>query len=143
MATHTLKVLFSETDSKLYPAVEIGFSEGCSCSVGDVVEFVFEDNYEQWKSATSADSISEYSISIKVADFVYKLKPNDNDPCGSGPDKGDYDLIAKDGNYVKAEGNKITVMKSPSKWAGMEYEYDVIITGNGKTGILDPRRRNR
>ena len=92
--------------------------------------------------------MSQYTISVAVPGFAYKLKLNDNDPTGAGPDEGDYDLIAKDGEYFKASGDEIEVVKAPKKWDGIETEYDVTVTYKAgtpdeKSGTLDPRVRSR
>ena len=84
----------------------------------------------------SSDSdISKYTVTVIAPGFAYKLRANDNDPVGEGPDDGTYDLIAKDKVFVTASGNTLTIEKLPSKWDGIEFEYDIAVEGNGKKGF--------
>ena len=149
MPDYTITVYFSETEEEIFPTVNDGFCSLCGLKKGQKIKFKFDKKtYDQWRSQASDPDLSQYTISLKVPEFAYKLKLNDNDPVGDGPDEGDYDLIAKDGVFFKADGDAIEVVKVPKKWDGIESEYDITVTykvgtPEEKSGTLDPRARGR
>ena len=132
MPSETIKVLFSETSTEIFPTVNNGFLIIPNAESGASVTFELESsNFDEWRSVSSSSSISDYSISDITIDEVYSVNTQGV-------------LTPANGNIsVTVSGTTVTISSIPNGMDGIEFEYTVTVSGNGKTGSLDPRARGK
>ncbi|MEM7672694.1 MAG: hypothetical protein AAF212_05065 [Verrucomicrobiota bacterium] len=141
MAQHiqNIKVYFSDDGTELHPTVDNGFAIQIDTPGEEhtfILNFTWGPDPQNWMSPASTGNLTDYTISIDPIDpdFVYRIQNQTGN------------LIPLNGTgETEVQDTRIIIPGIPSGWAGLDFEYDIRITGNaaagGRSGVLDPRGR--